>query len=281
MSLSVTLADDNYDVDSTILTSNLALREITISEAINNLAKNSTSPEYQENVVLELNKLERKARSLTKDQWNNQKQISLQKGTLKKKPQFARYIESATSEYTFACTINYYTTPIHNPEIFYKIFNFSEEFSRRLGIDANPLGKIDPTNIIIAKILAEVYYQTKAREISKECKGNPDFLVPTILEFGSINGMDPKNKQYYIKMEYINSEIAIPLTKIMKVPNTTICTPTIEKLKLVETYLIKHNIWHNDLITTDNILVYLTEDGNIGLYIIDFGEASSKLSNLK
>lgn len=178
------------------------------------------------------------------------------------------------------CSISYYKDTYESvPLFFYKIFTY----------------KIDPKKnaaAILVKILAEIYYQKKAFELVKQTKHN--LKVPELFTYGTITPTilsDIYEKEYYIKMEYIDRTQSISLTtiisaypffsknedfkKIGKIGEQSpenICDSIVSRLREINVFLISNGIYHNDLTNPDNTLVNENEE----IILLDFGEASGK-----
>lgn len=156
---------------------------------------------------------------------------------------------------------------------------------------------------IFAKILSEIYYQKEAGCAAARAGF---FIVPRIFSHGRItalagtpyDGPSEEDEQYYIKMEYFDMEhIYVSLSNIPRVINdglvfeddmkkievraraVELCTTITKQLGVINAFLIRNKIYHNDLRNTDNILlnkIKYDEIGTIEIVIIDFGEASSR-----
>jgi hypothetical protein len=245
--------------------------EIELKDAIENLADNIIEPKSIPEFTRDLLEMDlQDSIIMSQDTWREIKRLSHFMGR-KVKRQFARYL--GVGEQTYECTINYY---LSDDGYFYKIFDYGE-CQETIHASSKPA----PKNVIIAKILTEIFFQKKARAISSTCNDEARFSVPEILEFGNIINANPSKESYYIKMEYINPRHIIKLTDILNANGlyaARLCESVIIKLKAAEACLNRNGIWHNDLSTPDNIFVY-DDAGKLGIYIIDFGEASGMLGS--
>jgi hypothetical protein len=246
----------------------------TLIDAVNNLADNTVSPLSHKSFVNSILKLDEMAIDITQIQWAEIKRL----GTVissKKKPQFARY-NTDDMESTFSCPLVYLRSET-NPPLFYKIFKYGEEVSRVVD-NTNQKIVIDPENILIAKILAEIEYQKQADYASSKCTGISSFTVPKIFKFGRILDSQSSKRSYYIAMEYIStsSPNITSLSAILnnkRVSAALDCHNIVTRVDAINRCLMDHDIWHNDLLNPDNILIK-TENNKTELIIIDFGEAA-------
>jgi len=213
----------------------------------------------------------------------------------KTKDYFVTYNDKTGKVVSADCVIEFFTTKGGSTRYFYKKFNFFKDMILNQGAAA----------AILTKILAEIYYQQQAFKVSQhrdksstkrryKSKINTTFYVPEIISYGKITSADPAkvNKQeYYIKMEYIEQEDFITLGTIIntypfyqitketkkKFGNMTamqLCDSILSPLRIINNILRSNQIYHNDLLNPDNILI---NPFTKKIVIIDFGEASGKI----
>jgi len=210
----------------------------------------------------------------------------------KTKDYFVTYNDKTGRVVNADCIIEFFTTKGGSTRYFYKKFKF---FTLNQGAAA----------AILTKILAEIYYQQQAFKVSQrrdksstkrryKSKINTTFYVPEIISYGKITSADPakvNEQEYYIKMEYIEQEDFITLGTIIntypfyqitketkkKFGNMTamqLCDSIVSPLRIINNILRSNQIYHNDLLNPDNILI---NPFTKKIVIIDFGEASGKI----
>ena len=176
----------------------------------------------------------------------------------KRKREFASY-DINNSLVIASCKFLYYD----HDDYFTKIYIFDNDFKK---------------NIIISKIICEIYFQKYAKTFCKPNKCN--FLVPKVYNYGFVNTNIYKDQiVFYFTMENTN---CITLDKIRDVKlNNTIdnFTKYIElKYKAIgiNKCLKKNGFYHNDL-HSNNIMI---NGDNNDIFIIDYGESSKNDNNL-
>ena len=124
----------------------------------------------------------------------------------------------------------------------------------------------------LIKILAEVYFQQLAYNVSQIKSNKTIFKVPKVIKHGYFfleDNEDTKNVVFYILMDYVEG---VTFNKL----RNPYCSSVSEKLIGINEILQNNHIYHNDLKTPDNTIIQ--EDGIIT--IIDFGEATSEPTKL-
>jgi len=130
-------------------------------------------------------------------------------------------------------------------------------------------------NIVLAKILSEIYFQKLAENISQECR----FYVPIITRYGFIKGNDELrddigSQLFYIQMEYVNGIKLYDIRESLPDKYNEIR----QKVRKIEDCQTRNDLFHNDL-NDDNIIINELDK----IYIIDYGETSTQqalMSNL-
>jgi len=183
--------------------------------------------------------------------------------TKKQKKGFASYL-SKRKEQILPCNFEFYVSKDGN---FIKLYVYDDN---------------EYSNVIESKILAEIYFQQKASAVSlhQSCS----FKVPHILSYGIVNKSNSANtsnnstsnspiiekKCFYIKMENIKG-VTIDTKK-----DHNNCPFLQKKVYEIDKCLKDNDIFHNDL-NSGNIMI----DSNDNIIIIDFGEATEKVTQFE
>lgn len=142
--------------------------------------------------------------------------------------------------------------------------------------------KSDEPDVVLAKILSEVYYHKIFYGLQKSC----NFKAPQLMEYGYItnneseivtdaNGqsetIDLSNSfMFYIKMEIIHDT---QVSELQGETSLSKCNEIRDKLRIINNCLEDKRLYHNDL-HEKNVL--FNKEGEI--VIIDFGEATNTLT---
>lgn len=174
----------------------------------------------------------------------------------KRKREFASY-ENETNFFVASCRFMYY----EHDNLFTKLYIFEDDFKK---------------NIIISKIICEIYFQKYVTNFSQPDKCN--FLVPQIYNYGFVNTSYFKNQLvFYFTMENTNS---VTLSKINELKLNNSADYFIKYMKLkykaisINRCLKRKGFYHNDL-HSNNIMI---NGDNDELFLVDYGE-SSKIEN--
>jgi hypothetical protein len=129
-------------------------------------------------------------------------------------------------------------------------------------------------DIVLEKILQEIFYHKQFYEVHEYCK----FEMPELISYGYVTDSgDDSNYIFYIKMSLIE---ATSLTnKYIDESNEYAnmkCTDVKGRLTVIAECLKEKGLYHNDL-HSDNVMI--DKLGNIVL--IDFGEASDKETQIE
>jgi serine/threonine protein kinase len=259
-----------------------------LKNAISNFAHNNVQQKNTEKFIKSLNAIYQNGEPIV-DTGFYMTTIPIAKKT---KDYFVTYNDKTGRVVDADCVIEFFTTKGGSARYFYKKFNFFT-FNK------------EAAAAIITKILAEIYYQQQAFKVSQrrdkssskrryKSKVNSNFSVPKIFSYGTITSADPakvNEKEYYIKMEYIEQEEFITLGTIIntypfyqitketkkKFGDMTamqLCDSIVTPLRIINNILRSKQIYHNDLLNPDNVLI---NPFTKKIVIIDFGEASGKL----
>ena len=132
--------------------------------------------------------------------------------------------------------------------------------------------KYDDPQLVLVKILSEVYYHQKFYDLQDTCK----FKAPKLIQYGYVENanedIDLSNLfMFYMKMERID---ALQVSKLTGDDAQEKCKEYRSKLIEINKCLQDNNLYHNDL-HADNVMI--NRDGDIAV-IIDFGEATDTLT---
>ena len=132
--------------------------------------------------------------------------------------------------------------------------------------------KYDDPQLVLVKILFEVYYHQKFYDLQDTCK----FKAPKLIQYGYVENanedIDLSNLfMFYMKMERID---ALQVSKLTGDDAQEKCKEYRSKLIEINKCLQDNNLYHNDL-HADNVMI--NRDGDIAV-IIDFGEATDTLT---
>ena len=132
--------------------------------------------------------------------------------------------------------------------------------------------KYDDPQLVLVKILFEVYYHQKFYDLQDTCK----FKAPKLIQYGYVENanedIDLSNLfMFYIKMERID---ALQVSKLTGDDAQEKCKEYRSKLVEINKCLQDNNLYHNDL-HADNVMI--NREGDIAV-IIDFGEATDTLT---
>ena len=173
-----------------------------------------------------------------------------------KRREFATYYDNKNLT-TASCRFLYHSTDNE----FTKIYVFSNDYKK---------------NIVIAKIIAEIYFQQYANEFSSPDKCG--FFVPKIYNYGFVENHGYEEYQvFYFTMENINGITINNIHSIDTRHNRTHLKYIDLKYKAININkcLKCSGFFHNDL-HSNNIMISKKSDE---LFIIDYGESSKKENN--
>lgn len=170
--------------------------------------------------------------------------------------EFATYYRNSHLT-TASCRFLYHSTDTE----FTKIYIFHDDFKK---------------NVVIAKIIAEIYFQQHANEFSSVDKCS--FLVPKIYKYGFVDNHEYEGYNvFYFTMENTNSVTINNIHSLNMDSNNSTSLKYIDskyKANDINKCLKCHGFYHNDL-HSNNIMV---NQNHQDIFIIDYGE-SSKIEN--
>ena len=172
----------------------------------------------------------------------------------KTKREYATF-QMKNNQYTASCRFTYYT----HDNCFTKVYIYDDDTKK---------------NIVLAKILCEIYFQQHAMEFNGPSECN--FLVPNIYSYGFIQSHQNKEQLvFYFTMEHVN---ATTIEKFKHTVPEDYAKYMISKAKSIEIddCLKCNGFYHNDL-HSNNIMISNTDNK---IYIIDYGESSKIENNL-
>lgn len=174
-----------------------------------------------------------------------------------KRREFATYYDNKNLT-TASCRFLYHSTDAE----FTKIYIFHNDFKK---------------NIVVAKIIAEIYFQHHANEFSSHDKCG--FFVPKIHNYGFVENHDYEDYLiFYFTMENTNSVTINNIQSLNIKSNSDYCSKYIDskyKAININNCLKCYGFFHNDLHSNNIMVSKKTND----IFIIDYGESSKKENN--